>query len=332
MFRALVDDEPVEGEALYWNASQMVLLARDGQLHSFDPRTARAGKKTAPRFSPYSFTEMKQALRDEFGPGFTVTSTGRYLVVHPPGDAGEWGQRFEGLYRQFMQYFRVRGFEVKDSKVPLVAVILPTRRDYQERASASGVQITANTLGHYDPRTNRVLMFDQSLGADDENWAATAATIVHEATHQTAYNVGLHSRLATTPRWLVEGLAMMFEVRGVNGTVPSGERASRVHRPRLADFRHYAEAQGTKGCLGELVASDQAFDQTPERGYANAWALTFFLSETRPRQYEEYLKLTAARPPLVGYSTRERVRDFAKVFGDDLPQLEAEFLRWVGKL
>ena len=43
---------------------------------------------------------------------------------------------------------------------------------------------------------------------------APSDTIIHEATHQTAYNVGVHARFADQPRWLVEGLAMMFEAEG----------------------------------------------------------------------------------------------------------------------
>ena len=39
----------------------------------------------------------------------------------------------------------------------------------------------------------------------------TVSTIVHEATHQIAFNCGLHTRLSDCPRWFSEGIAMYFE-------------------------------------------------------------------------------------------------------------------------
>ena len=39
----------------------------------------------------------------------------------------------------------------------------------------------------------------------------TVATVVHEATHQMAFNCGLHTRYADIPVWVSEGIAMYFE-------------------------------------------------------------------------------------------------------------------------
>src|SRR5262245_20690259 len=45
---------------------------------------------------------------------------------------------------------------------------------------------------------------------DSPVWASTEAglkdTMIHEATHQVAFNTGLHSRLGCNPKWVVEGL------------------------------------------------------------------------------------------------------------------------------
>jgi hypothetical protein len=330
MFRALVGDREIEGQPLYWNSSQMVVLARDGQLEQFDPRAATQGKKTSAEFIPYSVSETRQRLLEEFGSGFRVTTSEHYLVVHPASVSSEWPARFEALYRQFQNYFRVRGFDLSSPQVPLVAIIFPTRDDYVSYVNRSGAKVQESTLGHYDPRSNRVMMYDQGgqEGFEDE----TVSTIVHEATHQAAYNTGLHNRVTTTPRWLVEGLAMMFEVQGVGGTAIGVDREARIHAERLQDFRNSLDAQAGTGVLRQLVASDQAFDGDVVAAYGQAWALSFYLAETRPREYEAYLKLTADRPPLANYPARERVDDFASVFGDNLEQLEAQFLRWVEAL
>ena len=36
-------------------------------------------------------------------------------------------------------------------------------------------------------------------------------TVIHEATHQIAFNCGLHTRYADNPLWLTEGMALYFE-------------------------------------------------------------------------------------------------------------------------
>lgn len=329
MFRAMVGERPVEGQALFWNSSQMLLLARDGQLEQFDPRQATGGKMIAPEFIPYSMEETRQRLLQEFGPGFRVTTAGHHYVVHAANQSSDWASRFETLYRQFHSYFRVRGFQLEEPRVPLVAVVFPTRDDYITFVRGQGIKFQESMLGHYDPQSNRVLMYDQSrsTGADE-----TLETIIHEATHQTAYNVGLHSRVAVTPRWLVEGLAMMFEVEGVYGNSLGQGREHRVHPGRLADFRSHVAATGGKGLIRRIVASDQAFHSDAIAAYGSAWALSFYLSETRPRQYEAYLKLTADRPPLANYPPKERLDDFASQFGGDLVQLESDLLRWIERL
>ena len=99
------------------------------------------------------------------------------------------------------------------------------------------------TLGHYDPASNRVFLFDATKDAGYD-WSENADTIIHEATHQTAYNVGVHKRFIAAPRWMVEGLATMFEARGVwnaqydrtqtTASTAAGCSISATMRPRAA--------------------------------------------------------------------------------------------------
>lgn len=325
MFRALVEGNWLEGQPLSWDATTMVLLARDGQVHTFDPRLAAQATKTSPRFVGLSSGELRQQLRSEFDNRFTMTGSQHYMVIHPVGRGSEWAERFEQLYRDFCRWVRVRGFDPAEPAYPLVAVVLSSERDYLAYAAATGQTLQPNTVGHYDPVTNRVLLYDE--GGD----SATADTVIHEATHQTAFNVGVHARLAENPRWLVEGLATLFEARGVYRAEARDSIADRLNPGRLAAFRYLA-GDRPSGQLQNLVASDTLFRVDPDAAYAEAWALSLYLSETRGAQYARYLLATGNRKLGEKYAAADRLADFAAVFGSDLELFEANFLRWMSEL
>ncbi len=331
MFQAVIGGKTIEGSPLTWSDATMVLLGRDGRLHEFAPSQARKAKRTAPRFSGYSTSEMRQQLYQEFDNRFEFTSTGHYLVAHPRTERGVWADRFEELYRSFVNYFRVRGFSPVEPPYPLVAVVFSNRSEYNRYVKKNSPGAPTGALGHYEPRSNRVYLYDQS-SVGDERWSETAATVIHEATHQTAYNVGVHSRFASTPRWVSEGLATMFEARGVHSTRSYDRKSERVNRMRLADYRELVEPNQPMGPIARFIASDDPFVRTVIPAYAEAWALTFFLCETRPREYSAYLARLADRPIFTEYSPAERVADFQTAFGEDLRQLDTQFANFIASL
>jgi hypothetical protein len=83
--------------------------------------------------------------------------------------------------------------------------------------------------------------------------------------------------------------------------------------------------------LASLVASDDLFRTNPAAAYAEAWAMTFFLVETEPAKYAQYLKQTASRPMFEKYTAAERTADFTAVFGADWRMLEARLLRFMAE-
>lgn len=332
MFEAMVGGTLLEGRPLTWTDATMTLLSRDGQLHQFAPSHAKQARRTSPTFRGYSNEEMRQRLYEEFGSKFDYTSTGHYLVAHPRGEQAVWADRFEELYRAFVRYFRVRGFQPEEPQYPLVAIVFANRSEYMRHTSEASASTSSIRLGHYEPRTNRVYLYDQSSAGGDDRWDETAATVIHEATHQTAYNVGVHTRFASGPRWVSEGLAMMFEARGVYDARSYDRGDSRVNYGRLYDFNNDVAASLPLGNLETYIASDQAFERMPILAYAEAWALTFFLSETRPREYADYLSLTAGRPIFTEYPAADRVADFRRAFGEDLKLLDAHFMSFMKNL
>jgi hypothetical protein len=332
MFRVRVDGQMLEGKPLSWSANHVQLLSRDGQLHELNPKHAKKGTKTSPRFFGYSQSEMKSVLQKEFGKAFDVSATRHYLVVHPQGERDQWANRFEDLYKRFEHYFRVRGFKLSEPPYPLVAVVFRDKAEYHRNAAARGASIPPEYLGHYELASNRVFLFDITSGSSGVDWSENASTIIHEATHQTAHNVGVHNRFAFPPRWVAEGLATMFEARGVWNRAYDNSQSDRINQGRLRDFHAYAATRRRPGALTELIASDDAFRGDMGGAYAEAWALSFYLCETQPRLYAAYLAKTADRPLFVDYTAAERMADFQDIFGNEMKMFETKFLRYMEEL
>ncbi|MBN1853826.1 MAG: DUF1570 domain-containing protein, partial [Pirellulales bacterium] len=237
MMRARVDGQMLEGQPLYWTETQMFLMGRNGTLYLFDPREAKEARKTSPEFYGYSIGEMKNELYRELNRDFTLTTTQHFVVAHPHNQGKEWAERFENLFRSFIQYFRIRDFQIGDPNYPLVAIVFRNQEDYFDYATSRGSHLQPGTLGHYELKTNRVLLFDQTTDGGD--WTENANTIIHEATHQMAFNTGIHKRFTETPTWIVEGLATMFEARGVWDPQSHQTQKDRINRARLSDFQNY---------------------------------------------------------------------------------------------
>ncbi|MFI4876590.1 MAG: DUF1570 domain-containing protein, partial [Blastopirellula sp. JB062] len=225
------------------------------------------------------------------------------------------------------------GIHLQRNEFPLVAVVFPDFRSYQKYAAQDGMRVSPGVVGYYSSRTNRVLMYDVSAGRDDDAfWQENAATVVHEATHQTAFNAGIHSRTAQQPKWIVEGLATMFEAPGVWNSAVYRRPSDRINRGRLDWFQDYAAKSRPDGSLRSLIESDRIFATRPDVAYSESWALCFYLVETSPRQFAQYLATVAARPAGSDYRAADRVADFQASFGSDWKMLEARFLRYIQAL
>lgn len=321
--------QSVEGCPLGWNEAQLVLLGRDGQLWSMAWREITGFRKSASRFQGYAPSEFRAMLLRELGAGYEVSGTGHYLVAHPAGQRDRWAERFEHLYRGFVRYFAVRGLVLQDPPFPLVGVVCRDRRDFLRHAAGQGLQPAQSVAGYYDNASNRIVLFDVSAGRTPLAGEHDFSVVLHEATHQVAFNTGVHSRLSPPPVWLAEGLATLFEASAVWEGGPSGATTARVNRRRLADFRSHVLPRHRPELLEELVGSDELFRTAAVPAYALAWALTYYLCETQPEAYARYLARTAQRQPLRRYERQERLADFEAVFGGDWRMLEARMLRFL---
>ncbi len=329
MVQLTLHGQSIEGMPLAWNSRQVYLLGRDGRLWEFPPEDARDFRQTSDQFRGYSPSDFRAILLRELGQGYEVSGTGHYLVAHPRGQRDLWAQRFEDLYRSMTRYFSLRGFKLSEPPFPLIGVVCRNQQEFARYSASQGLPVSRGVLGWYSLESNRILLYDiDGTSSGRDNWRETASTLIHEAAHQTAFNTGIHSRYTAPPVWVAEGVATLFEAPGVYDSRYHTARSDRINRGRLRQFRELAR-QHRPELIRELVASDRLFRVSPAAAYAEAWALTFYLIETEPRKYADYLARTAAHPPFQEVTAEERLADFTDVFGDDWRMFEARFLRFM---
>jgi hypothetical protein len=331
MLKLTLQGQTIEGMPLHWSEERVYLLGRDGRLWDFPPGEARDYRKTSNRFQSYSVSELRAILLRELGNRFDVSGTSHYLVAHPKGQRDQWAERFEDLYRSFVHYFSVRGFRLTEPPAPLVGIVCHDQAEFRRYSAKEGMMANG-VLGYYSLENNRIVVYD--IGGERgsaSDWQETAATIIHEATHQIACNTGIHSRYTPPPLWVVEGLATLFEAPGVYDSRRYSQRSDRINQGRFRDFQKVIPRH-RPDLLANLVATDKWFRTSPGAAYAEAWALTFYLVETQPRKFADYLARTAKREPFTDYSAEERTADFTAVFGADWRMLEAQFLRFMAGL
>jgi hypothetical protein len=320
LVRLQLKGRQVEGMRLAWDSETTFFLARDGQCLELASRDAKDHVPLGEAFRSYSQAQIRGQLLREFAKGYEVSGVGHYLVVHP-------------LYRSFVHYFAARGWQLSEPQFPLIAVVYARPADFHQTAKNEGLTPSSNLLGYYSPITNRILLYDVTAGKSGIDWTVNAETIVHEASHQSAFNTGVHSRFGQTPRWVAEGLGTMFEARGVWQSRAYPNQADRINRNLLAGYRQYAASGNRKpGAIAALVSSDRLYDTHPQHAYPEGWALSFFLSETEPKKYCRYLAQTAVSPSFTLYRSPQRLKDFTDVFGSDLVMLDARLQRFIAGL
>lgn len=325
-----IGEDRLEGRIAAHNDQTCWLLSRDGRLASFPTEAVDDFHEIAPRFRPYSSLDIRHQLQGEFGRGFEVKTTSHYVVVAARGAADRHAALFERIYRQFHSYISARGFKVTEPEFPLIAVVLTDQKTFIEYCTSEGAKPQPGMVGFYLPASNRVALFDRAAsGQSTED--DVDDTVIHEATHQVAFNTGVHSRIGPSPLWLVEGLAMLFEAEGIRRRESGAEIWDRINPDRFEWFREYRTRRPAKS-LESFVRDDSMFKKQTLDAYSQAWSLTFYLAETRSTEFVKYLKTVATRDPLQKYDSDARVKDFRDVFGKDLEFIELGMLRFYDKL
>lgn len=341
----------VVGEVLLEAADGGLLLELDDQrLEIVQPASIVSRREVEPAAEDDARGEARKLGRrilGELPAGFDLLVTRHYVVCFDTSRAyAQWcAALFEKLHDTFLNYWRKAGAEVEPPRRPLVVVIFAERKRYEEHAARDLGAAADRVVGYYNLLTNRVTTFDLT-GSDSlaRRPAASASragleilqspeaadlvsTLVHEASHQMAFNCGLHRRLAPVPVWLSEGVATFFETPDPGGRGWKG--IGGVNKPRLEKFL----AGYSPGCLEGIVLADDAFRDADGAldAYARAWALTAFLAQTRKAALGEYLAIVAAKRPFDADDPDRRRADFVAAFGVEPRELEEPLLKFLAR-
>jgi hypothetical protein len=324
----------------------LLLLGTDGRLWTVTPEQLSKREPTAGEFRPLGAAALGQQVRDELGPGFEVLTTPHYVICFNTGKPyAQWcGTLFERLYNAFHSYWKLRDVKLRTPEFPLVAVILADEGQFNKFATRDAGPSAASAKGYFSIPKNRIVLYDLTAAEGRTSSAAeierrleaapfNIATVIHEATHQIAFNSGLHTRFADNPVWLTEGMAMYFEtpdLRNKSGWKTAGS----LNRLRLRQFQDYVANRRKADALHTLLAADARFADAESAGdaYAEAWALSYFLIRTKSKAYAEYLRRLSEKPPLVWDTPEERLAEFREALGADLAELDRDFLRYMKRL
>jgi hypothetical protein len=339
----------VEGKVVVEAADGgVLLLGRDGRLWSVTPRQKRSLESTGRPFSLLTAEELGRSLVEALGPNFEIVKTRHYVIATAAGpEYAQWcGDLFERLLDAFLAHWKALGLGVSEPAGPLPAIIFADEHAFKAHAAADAGAFGEESKGYYSIRTNRIVLYDLTAGKGKKRATSAAeikrrtaaaafnvATIVHEATHQIAFNSGLHVRFADNPLWLAEGMAMYFEAPGLDGTY-DWKTVGQINRPRYDRFLAFARRRRNRNSLVSLLSQTDRFTDSHKAAdaYAEAWALTYFLNEKHPEEYVAYLKRLAKKPPLIWDEPAARLSDFKSAFGEKLPALDAEFVRYMKSL
>lgn len=330
----------------------LLVESPDGVYHQLMPRASSAREELFEPFAPLDHEQLGELLLADLPEGFEIHQTKHYVIAFNTSEAyARWvGSLFERLQTVFPNYWRRLGIRLHEPDRPLAVLVFADRAAYAAYAADELGEAADRVVGYYSLMTNRVAMYDltglQANGSagrrgtrgeivamlSERRAAENVATVVHEATHQVAYNAGLHHRFADIPLWVAEGVAMYFETPDPDSRRGWGRIDGRNDR-RFVRFQLYLRSR-PPGAIRTLVEDDERLrnGESAINAYAEAWALNFFLLKTAPKQYGEYLKALAEKKPLLWDEPEDRVAQFEAAFGASLDQIDAAFVRYMQKL
>ncbi len=327
----------------------VLFLARDGVLWRILPTELVKRTTDDTPFRAYPVDQMTKSVLADLPKGFKVDKTPHYLIFYDTSQAyAQWcGTLFERLYAEFQTYWRGQGFEMVEPEFRLVAIVFSDKASYVRYSQKDLGDAADSIFGYYNMESNRMYMYDLVGAAANRpahsgsinhisqflaspNAYGAVCMIVHEATHQIAFNRGMHQRLSDCPKWFSEGIAMYFETPDPTRKSANGlARLGAINSARFAQFNKYLQHRPADSLKTLISGGDRLVDvKQAQDAYAESWALTYYLIHKHVKSYVAYLKVLARKRPLVMDDKEKRIAEFEKQFGP-LDKLDNDFLNYM---
>jgi hypothetical protein len=285
----------------------------------------------------------KREQYDEYARSIRFPSAGTYGVYYEPTNRSAFFNANTDPEMKEVQASIVAARQTVDQLQKMVAGVRDNRTRivirYQNGQTAT---LTRSEAEREIDKSRRQL---KSLDAQRASYAdrINRTVVQHEVTHQVFFNAGVHVRGARNPKWLVEGLACLFETPPDAKDASSGVFA--INQLRLHEFRGVVADEDKKARLTaqdvldaiddnrfaaprRLVSEPELFGERGDRGsahYAMAWGLMHYLQRERPAQLAAYLKDVAQRKPGEAPASAQELALFEKHFG---PLNDSFVRRW----
>jgi hypothetical protein len=279
--------------------------------------SARAEDPEDPGLDPPGEPKAVEDLAATLGLGpFRAGRTTHYLGIGDAPDAfrAQAMEICEAVARDYLAYFRAKGFAVLRPERRLTVVILA---DADALAAFLGAEPGTAVGGFYDLETNRLVIYDyrsQGRAAAPRAGRANTIALVHEAAHQLTFNTGLLDRRGDVPLGISEGLAMFVEVRPPSGKSPPGQpNPGRLQGLTLGLRRGLSWIPVDRLIADDGPLAGDADELAQQLAYGQGWLLVDHLMKDPQRLPQFRAYLDAIRPRR---DARHRIEDATQAFGD----------------
>jgi hypothetical protein len=302
--------------------------------------------------------ESIEQMRRIAGPKADVLMTDHFAFVYTSERrlAVELAARLEAVYRWNVRFMELCGIPSQRPERKLEIYFFGTHKEFRAYQALDLGVVEMGILGFYMPPTNRSAFFvmhdyppfaAQLEAAKDKNIDYrerqrrqnqvdrmadyyNLEVVQHESAHHIHFNIGLFNRRGDSPKWLVEGMAQMFECP------PSALGASlgTTNHYRLKEFRQIWGKEREKFDTGYL----QHFLWSRPRGefgaadYPLGWALCHYLWRTKKEGFAKFLKAISELEDDVTLNPTERQKMWEDAFGPLTEEWEKAFLKYLNEI
>jgi len=349
-------DRSEEGRIILEASDGIAFEARDGQLYTIKTGDIIDRRQDDTPFTPYTKKEMLERLEKEFPKGEYqyLDMFDPFIVVYTTSRpfANWYGRLLEKLYTQYVAFWKRHGMELTKPEFPLVAVVLSNEERFRQYAKQEGIILNPHQCAIYHKLWNRIVVYDMSgfhafhegsgrqvTPADIQRFVShpnsfhNILSVIHEAAHQVGFNTGMHSRYASEPLWIREGLAVFHEVPDQRNNL-GWTTGPHVNRDRLNHLRKFLSNPKLESPIQKMIQEDDLIRKpnTALDNYALAWGVVYFLEKKRPNELAAYLKLLQAKSLEADDSDEIRMKDFESCFGEDWEKFYKDFFDFLRRL